>query len=238
MSERAAPCCAPAAVEGSVPAPAPVAAPRKPDVAASRLVAVLAGGGAVAGLLLVLAYSWTLVPIRAHRARVLAEGVREVLGLSEADPYDSFWLEGDALTAREPADHRPAALWRGRRADGTVVGWAIDAKEPGFSDEIHLIFGWDAARRRVIALKVLEQRETPGLGDEIQRDGDDAFATRFRGRAAPIRGTRRGQGSGSDAEVDTITGATISSRAVIRIVNHAVERWGPRIEAWREETPR
>jgi Na+-translocating ferredoxin:NAD+ oxidoreductase RnfG subunit len=34
------------------------------------------------------------------------------------------------------------------------------------------------------------------------------------------------------SQVQTITGATISSRAVIRIINHAVERWQPLLVAY------
>ncbi len=251
MSEHPAHCAAPTPPPPEASAPpapgapstpstglgaAPAAPSPKPTVATWKLIAVLAGGGAIAGLLLVVAYLWTLEPIRAHRAKVLAEGIREVLGMTESEPYESFWLVDGALTAKEPADHRPADLWRGRHADGTVAGWAIDAKESGFSDDIHLIFGWDAKAKRILAMKVLEQKETPGLGDEIQND--PSFVKRFAGRAAPVRGVKRGQGTGAATEVDTITGATISSRAVIRIVNHAVERWGPKIDVVPEEAPR
>ena len=33
-----------------------------------------------------------------------------------------------------------------------------------------------------------------------------------------------------------ITGATISSRAVIRIINNAIARWQPLMDAYHEET--
>lgn len=243
MTEHAPHCSAPippASEASPAPAapcpPADAAAPKpKPPPASWKLIAVLAGGGAVAGLLLVVAYLWTLEPIREHRAKVLAQGIREVLGLSEKDPYDSYWLVDGALSSKEPGDHRAADLWRGRREDGTVVGWALVAAEPGFADEIRLIFGWDAKEKRILALKVLSQKETPGLGDEIQAPG---FTKRFTGRAAPVKAVKRGAGTGAPTEVDTITGATISSRAVIRIVNHALEAWGPKIDALAEEAPK
>jgi Na+-translocating ferredoxin:NAD+ oxidoreductase RnfG subunit len=41
-----------------------------------------------------------------------------------------------------------------------------------------------------------------------------------------------GAGKGAPEEVDMITGATISSRAVINIVNHKLERLQPLIEAY------
>jgi electron transport complex protein RnfG len=197
---------------------------------------VLAGGGAVAGLLLVVVHLATIGPIEAHRARVLADGVREVLGLGAADACDPVWLEGEALTTKAPPDGRAADLWRGRRADGAPAGWALVAEGSGFAGDIGLLVGWDAAARRVLALKVLRNVETPGLGDKI--GNDPSFAAEFANRRAPVRGVKPGRGTGGDDEVDTITGATVSSRAVIRIVNRAVETWADRIAAWREEAPR
>jgi electron transport complex protein RnfG len=76
---------------------------------------------------------------------------------------------------------------------------------------------------------VLDQKETPGLGDKIERDS--AFGGQFAGRVAPLRGVKDRAGK-PPSEVQTITGATISSRAVIRIINNAVARWRPLIDAW------
>jgi hypothetical protein len=48
--------------------------------------------------------------------------------------------------------------------------------------------------------------------------------------AAPIEGVKLGAGSGASNEVDMITGATISSRTVIDIINHRLEALGSALE--------
>ncbi|HMA21319.1 MAG TPA: FMN-binding protein, partial [Gemmatimonadaceae bacterium] len=55
---------------------------------------------------------------------------------------------------------------------------------------------------------------------------DTSFGGQFPGRVAPLKGVKTRDPS-DPSQVQTITGATISSRAVIRIINHAVEKWQP-----------
>jgi len=75
-------------------------------------------------------------------------------------------------------------------------------------------------------MKVLDSKETPGLGDKIYKD--KAFVEQFfKGPATPLKGVKIGAGKGLPNEVDTITGATISSTAVINIINHGLQEWQP-----------
>jgi Na+-translocating ferredoxin:NAD+ oxidoreductase subunit G len=85
-------------------------------------------------------------------------------------------------------------------------------------------------------MKVLDNKETPGLGDKIVKD--TAFVGGFRGVSAPLRGVKSGAGKGTENEVHLITGATISSRTVIAIVNHRVEAVSPLIDRYLEEEGR
>jgi len=128
-------------------------------------------------------------------------------------------------------------LYYGYAADGTLAGVAIAAAEPGFQDVVKLIFGIDPATRRLLGMKVLESKETPGLGDKIEKDQD--FVSQFQRVVAPLVGVKGGSASGSNpSEIDMITGATISSRAVIRIINNAVTRYSPLMEAYSERAER
>jgi len=85
----------------------------------------------------------------------------------------------------------------------------------------------------VTGMYVLESRETPGLGDKIFKD--EAFVANFRALAVDPEIVLVKGGRTADNEVDAITGATISSRAVVKILNTAHEAWRPRLEA--AETP-
>jgi len=77
---------------------------------------------------------------------------------------------------------------------------------------------------------VLESRETPGLGDKIIYD--EQFHENFVELAVEptIVGVKRGEKTNPN-EVDTITGATISSNAVIAILNGSSQKWLPLLES-------
>lgn len=91
------------------------------------------------------------------------------------------------------------------------------------------MIGFEPSNGKLIGFKVIEEKETPGLGDKIERDS--AFGSQFPGRATPLKGVKVRNASDPN-QVQTITGATISSRAVIRIINHAVEKWQPLLVAY------
>lgn len=216
------------------PAPAPQV-PQAPDVPAWKLVATLAGGGAVAGMIIVVCFQATQPRIRAHKAAVLEASVKEVLGGPER--FEPLYDVKGALTAKLPDGMDPAKVDRvyaGHRADGSLAGFAIVAAEPGFADDIRLIFGYDAQSKRILGFKVIENKETPGLGDGIEKN--EKYVGQFPGKTAPLAPIKKGQSRGRpESEIETITGATISSKTVVQIINHAVERWSPLLGAWREE---
>jgi electron transport complex protein RnfG len=213
---------APASTTPQAPAPSP----GSPAVA---LIRTLGGLGVIAGLLIVVAYAATLPRITANKARVLAAAIDEVLGAPAR--YDTLYAVGDSLTRTPPAGGDPAtleAIYLGYRADGSVIGFAVTGADPGFSDVVRLIFGYDPRTSRVLAMKVLEQKETPGLGDKIEKD--TAFVAEFRNAVAPLKGVKQADGTDS-TEIDMITGVTISSRTVIRVINQTLERLGPALAA-------
>ncbi|HSM09364.1 MAG TPA: FMN-binding protein [Gemmatimonadota bacterium] len=192
------------------------------DPPAVRLLGTLTIAGALAGLLLVLVNGWAEPRIMAHRAEVLREAVHEVLG--GPDHYETLFLVDGRFTADLPAGMDSLALDRiyaGYDADGRQVGLAIAGGEPGFQDVIQLLFGFDPTTGRITGMKVLDSKETPGLGDKIEKDS--VFGAEFSDPVPPLVGVKRGAGSGDEHEVDMITGATISSRTVIDIINHRLE---------------
>jgi H+/Na+-translocating ferredoxin:NAD+ oxidoreductase subunit G len=212
----------------------PPQAPVKTGSSARQLIQTLGGLGLLAGLIIVVAYTATKPRIEANRARVLAAAIDEVL--SAPARYDTLYFVGDSLSAAPDADRSALeAVYLGYRADGTIIGFAVVGGEPGFSDVIRLIFGYDPRTSRLLGMKVLEEKETPGLGSRIETDS--SFAIGFAKAESPIRGVKKGQGKQPN-DVDMITGATISSRAVIRAINKTLERLGPALAAkLREQSP-
>ena len=185
-----------------------------------RLVTTLATAGALAGLAIVLVFQWANPHIEAWRAEVLAEAVTEVIG--GAERYQTAFLVGSEFAWAPDADTTELdRVYVGYDGDGRPVGVAGVGGEPGFQDVIRLMFGYDPETGDVIGMKVLESKETPGLGDKIEKDS--TFLEAFARVASPLVGLKRGRERGADGEVTMITGATISSRAVIDIINHRLE---------------
>lgn len=222
---------------GSDPGPAGASPAPKPRASSFKLVTTLAVAGGVAGFFIVLVHLWSQPRIEAYQARVLGEAVQEVLGGPETT--GTFFLHEGAFTASPPASADTASLDRiyvGWDEGGAPVGIAAAAGEPGFQDIIGLIFGFDPGSGDVLGMKVLESKETPGLGDKIIKDS--AFVRQFRGVGTPLEGVKPGMGSGADNEVDMITGATISAQAVVDIINNRVAALEGALEAlWAEGVP-
>ncbi|RKY17136.1 MAG: hypothetical protein DRQ55_16475 [Planctomycetota bacterium] len=198
-----------------------------------RLVSTLSVAGAVMGLALVSVHRATEPAILAHQERVLQAAIREVLG--QPARFETLYVVAGGLSASPPTE--PGSGERvhlGFDAQDRPLGFAIAAAEPGFQDQVRLLFGFDPSSGRLLGMKVLESKETPGLGDKIEKDA--AFVGQFVGARAPLLGVKPGRGSGEDPrEVDLITGATISSRTVVSIINKALERLGPALESYAAE---
>jgi H+/Na+-translocating ferredoxin:NAD+ oxidoreductase subunit G len=200
------------------------------QVPAARLLATLAIAGAASGLLVVLVYRLTLPAIQRYAGQQVEVAVREVLRAPAR--WDTLYLVQDRLVALAPEGTDKGELpkaYLGRDAAGRRTAVAVTAREPGFQEELTLMIGFEPVSGALTGIKVLEQKETPGLGDKIETDS--AFGNQFRGRIVPLRRVKLRTGS-DPSEVQTITGATISSRAVIRIVNNALARWRPLLTAF------
>ncbi len=209
---------------------APTTLPSRAEVPAWRLILTLALAGALAGLLIVIVYQWAQPRILAHQAEVLRAAVSEVLKGPERT--ERFFVHQGALVAEPPAGMDTMKIERvflGYDASGAAIGFAISGAEPGFMDLVHVIFGYDPRTRRVLGMKVLDNKETPGLGDAIEKD--QRFVSGFDGPLAPLVGVKPGAGRGGENEVDMITGATISARTVISVINNRIEKLQPLLEA-------
>jgi Na+-translocating ferredoxin:NAD+ oxidoreductase subunit G len=230
----------PAQGQGSGPAEKPAQGPAfqsdagpGPDVAevpSWRLVATLALAGALAGVLIVGVFQWAEPQILEHRARVLATAADEVL--AGPDQVLRLFVLPDGLAPDAPAGldtARAEKVYMGFRA-GSPVGFAVVGQKPGFQDIVQVIFGYDPASNQVLGMRVLESKETPGLGDKIFKDL--RFVGGFEGVLAPIRPVAEGAGSGAPNEAELITGATISARVVVEIINERVAALDDRLAAY------
>ena len=195
-----------------------------------KLLATLGVAGMLAGLLIVSVFELTLPAIEANRAARLEAAIFEVL--PEAETFTPLYFHDGHLVEEVPAGVDAKKLDRifvGHAEDGSFAGYAIPSDSPGFMDKVGLIFGYDPGTDAVLGMKVLESKETPGLGSKVETDA--TFVDAFRGAIAPIIGVKAGNAA-KPQDVEVITGATISSRTVIKAINTGVERWSGEISAW------
>jgi electron transport complex protein RnfG len=103
--------------------------------------------------------------------------------------------------------------------DGQLAGWVAKTAGQGYADKIEMLIGFDPPVRKITGIFVLEQKETPGLGNKIVTE---EWRRQF--AAKPTDEPLMAVKSKADAanEIDAITGATISSKAVTDIINTAV----------------
>ncbi len=118
-------------------------------------------------------------------------------------------------------DGRPARVYRVPDDDGQLAGWVIAAGGLGFADRIDLLIGLDPELNTMTGMFVIDQKETPGLGNFIS---SESFRGQFAGKSTeePLLVVKEDPAAGRN-EIRALSGATISSESVANIVNVAIE---------------
>jgi electron transport complex protein RnfG len=199
-----------------------------------RLVLTLAIAGLISGIAIIGIYESTLPTITANKARELREAVFKVIpGVSQMQAM--VYRDGTLVVVEKPDKDEPA-VYGGYDDAGEFMGYAIPAAGPGFQDTIAILYGYKPREKLVVGMEVLESRETPGLGDKIYKDLE--FVAEFSALSVEpeIVTVKKGTGSNPN-EVDAITGATISSKAIVRIINEAQTAWATQLPPPGSEPP-
>ena len=196
----------------------------------------LVGVGVVCGLLIVTVFVLTGPVIARNEAAALQAAVFEVLPGAETSV--SFVLADDgSLRLAGEGDDSQLMVHAGYDAMGELLGIAVPAQGMGYQDVIRILYGYSPADEMIVGMRVLPSKETPGLGDKIEKD--PAFLANFRALdvalapsreslAHPIVAVKSGAKT-SPWQVDGITGATISSKAIANILRHSSDYWVPRL---------
>ena len=180
----------------------------------SRLLISLTLIASIAGLLLSLVESATREPIKEQRRLQMIKALGAVLPEFDNSPdTDTVTLQQGVDKKGEPIE---VVFYRARK-DGDLVGTAFRVVAPdGYSGNIVVMVGV-RPDGKVNAIKVLNHAETPGLGDKIE---EPWFEDWFKGKG--LEGTDwRVKKDGGD--FDQLTGATISTRAIVGAVAKGLE---------------
>lgn len=195
----------------------------KPASGAKMLRAML-GIGIISALLTVSAFELTLPRVQKLKAEALEAAIFRVLpGTVNTRAFELS--SNGALIELANGEKPETVYYAGYDAQGKLVGYAITAAGQGYADIIRVLYGYDPNAQTLVGFQVLESKETPGLGDKIEKE--QRFLDNF--KALDVSLDNEGklknkvvtvkQGEKKNPwEIDGITGATISSRAIGNII--------------------
>ncbi|MBL38314.1 MAG: electron transport complex subunit RsxG [Xanthomonadales bacterium] len=159
----------------------------------------------------------------ATRDRIASEQQRQALAtLNQLVPeseYDNALVE-DWFNAWISGLSAPSTIYRARM-DGEPVALLADVITPdGYSGDIRLLVGL-TPQGEVIGVRVLEHRETPGLGDQIELKRSD-WIRQFDGKSLAQPPAQSWAADRRGGAFDTLSSATITSSAVIEAVGNVL----------------
>ena len=207
------------------------------------LIVTLGGVAMLSGFLVVMVYQLTKPIIAENQRRAEARAISRVI--PGAVSNRAFVIRDGKLS---PAGRNPRGdvIYAGYDAKGRLAGVAAKARAQGYADIIYLLYGYDPKCECIRGIHVLKMTETPGLGDKIKTDPeflknfqalDASLDAEKKGLENPIVTVKHGH-KRNDWEIDAISGATISSRAVGRALNASASRILPRLRPHIDELRR
>ncbi len=196
------------------------------EPSSTRLIVSMAVAGFISGIIIIAIYMLTFETIKENKARELREAVFKVL--PEVSFMQKLHFTDNKLIVVKAEGMDDEMIFAGYDPQGKFIGYAIQGKGPGFQDTIHVLFGYLSSNQNIVGMEILDSRETPGLGDKIFKDMD--FVGEFSNLpiSKDIKAVKKGKKT-QENEIDAITGATISSKAVVRIINKAFNKWSSRL---------
>jgi electron transport complex protein RnfG len=126
-------------------------------------------------------------------------------------------VEVDIQVRRPDGSTEKARIFEVLSNDQQRLGWSFNADGTGFAGPVELVIAVDQDFRKVMGFDVIASSETPGFGDQIK---SDYFRKQYVGAPTePLALVKTGDPTVIDNQIVAITGATVSSTAVVEIVN-------------------
>lgn len=192
-----------------------------------RMVRLLGAVSLMCGVLIVGTNFVTMSRIRRNQETIMRDSVAELLPGIRKQVIYGIEPSGElkVLPGLEGGERR---FFAGYDAGGKLLGVVVEASGLGYAGVISALYSYSPASQTIVGFKVVDMRETPGLGDRIRSDA--SFAGNFQNLDARVKDgkevhpiTAVKHGTKRNAwEIDAISGATISSRAVGRMLQNSV----------------
>jgi len=174
---------------------------------ALKMIAVLTVVGFVSGATLVFTYKYANPLILKNQKAETESAIFKIF--PDAKTYDTKTVGRNTV-------------YDAKDKSGKLLGYAVLAEGNGYQGTIKLMFGINTKLDSLMGLEILDSQETPGLGQEIS---SEKFKEQFKGlKTAPEITYIKNVKPDKPNEIQAITGATISSRAVVTILNETIEK--------------
>ena len=163
------------------------------------LIAVLSGA------ILAEVYKVTIEDIKANQKKEIEEAVFSV-------------LPGTKEYKKETRGTRE--LFKCFDDKAKLLGIAFVAEGIGYQDIIKIVVGVNGGLSKITGIRVIAHNETPGLGAKIS---ESWFGEQFKGLSAAVKLDLVKGEPDKENQIQAITGATISSQALVDIINKEIE---------------
>lgn len=180
---------------------------------------ILAGLAAICTVLVAVTHSGTAARIAANEQAYLEQSLQPVL---QGIEYDGKLSESTITIAPPHAlpGNEDAPVYRVYAGGAPVAALFVVRAMDGFSGSIRLLIGIDATGT-ITGVRVLEHRETPGLGDLIDADKSD-WIEQFIGKSLESPAMPRWAIKRDGGDFDQLTGASITPRSVINAIKETL----------------
>lgn len=203
---------------------------------ATGMILTLAILGLICSVLIVLTYKSTYATIEENKARYLEKSIFEVL--PNTTEKITFTVEDNVMRPLEEGEQAEVKYYAGYDNQQRLTGIAIPTEGQGFQDILGILYGYSPSCHCIVGMKVQESKETPGLGDKIETD--PVFRKNFEALLVELTADKneivnpivlvKPRQKTNPWEIDSISGATISSRAIADMLTVSTAEVVPLIE--------
>ena len=178
-----------------------------------KMISVLTVIGLISGISLALVYNYASPLIEKNQNKKTEQAIFTI------------FPEGKKYTASGIKEENVFKVTDGK---GCLLGLAFLAEGNGYQGTIKIMAGIKTDLKTLIGIEILESQETPGLGQEITENN---FKEQFKNLSTVpeiiyIKNVKPTKPN----EIEAITGATISSRAVVAILNDEIKEINERVK--------
>lgn len=169
----------------------------------------------------ILAFSNEITSVRIAEAGEFADKAAKNEILPEGDRFEE--LEEEKTKEITDQNSKILEIFEGYKGE-ELIGYTIKIKINGYGDEIEYMTGI-STEGNITGIKILNHGETPGLGANVT---EDYFAESFKSKGIDEE-IEAAADPVEDNEVQALTGATITTDAIVEGVNMAREVYNSKL---------